>query len=546
MDFTTHDLRIRTLTTFLHRLNFSAAPRYAFPGFTSNDRVTRKMFDRIATLLRFSTKYETIAVTGGITPSGLHIVVVTESSGPTLKVEKVERRETRGPSLAELASTPFNPHKDSTSLSDHASYVLAALAAYDQSPERDWELLKFIVRRCSLKLHQRLHTDTKVWTQSVADTLVNWSPNARESVKSTWISVGDMYWVIDREPSIPRRTGIDGQVEAQFSDESLKGWACVLANILASLKQHLCNALELAKVGPSTGECVTAFNRAAAYYVILRGLLNKDVLVKTLLTKTSLRTKFNRRAREGRIDDDGLDEDELELTPASGETSEGHVVYRHIEAVAAWAEAGVLLGRSNILSNMAAVEVLIIHIPRPNKRLLHPDEFIAYLRKSSWLAPYEDVLKGVVNNHFPPDKRAFEGAIHAEAILMGVLSEYASDPSSNEDQRVDVQVKFLQENITLLSTRTIGIGRKCWTHGKVLEWSPPRLGIPIEKLIELENALVREVRKSLDGLGLNPYLRQSCARGVLNEKGTSSIHEVYIPHALTAWRNLSIFCYSRF
>lgn len=207
-----------------------------------------------------------------------------------------------------------------------------------------------------------------------------------------------------------------------------------------------------------------------------------------------------------------------DLDPEPGESS-GDRVLRHLKGIIAWNTALASLSTpiySKIIRSELSLSLL--EIPHASSDIANLDDtceayFNSFSSKASFVS--KDLAKSILKPHLP---QTFSGVVHAETTLMGLLT-YFSPPSSRvafemplRDDHVAALEKLLEPATT---ENIIAVGRKCcWccnglrflllranntrfkfpgSNGAIYPWSPPRVGVNVEVLQKLEDALFKEL-----------------------------------------------------
>lgn len=144
-------------------------------------------------------------------------------------------------------------------------------------------------------------------------------------------------------------------------------------------------------------------------------------VVKTLLTKTTLASKFNGFTTDGNGGQDGGDKDLCDsdesddLDPEPHESS-GSRVLRYLKGIVAWhaATASLLTQKySKIIHNELSLSLL--EIPHASSDIANFDDICeAYFNTTSSKSAvaYKDPAKSILKPHLP---QTFTGTVHAEA-----------------------------------------------------------------------------------------------------------------------------------
>ena len=129
--------------------------------------------------------------------------------------------------------------------------------------------------------------------------------------------------------------------------------------------------------------------------------------------------------------------------------SDGHQVFRYLQAIVAWHAAAKSLLDTNRRCVAPTLRVGLVEVAQSQPDLMTAEEVIEeFFRRrpaSSSEAPMsiENIIR---ENH---TKKKFTGTTHAEATLMGLLTYFSPGPPSvnHGDQIEDVSLRLLKELI---------------------------------------------------------------------------------------------------
>ncbi|KAG1892017.1 hypothetical protein F4604DRAFT_1640851 [Suillus subluteus] len=496
-----------------------------------------------------------IAMTGAIIHDGVNerfqTLVVTQNLYPrsSLTESKLEQ-------VTNNLQNHFKKSNDDVSLNEHISEIWTALASYDSEPSTDTHiaLSRFVINRCRRKVFARIFLYQKTWHVDVAQTLVDWTPKANELPETHWLDAPHWFSLIGLPPDkdVPKRKQgpPDNQVtQLEFSSNTVHLWASFLGHLILMLERYAAEAQKMENEGDTLGfkTAMTQLSDCAALNCFVSW--GADV-VKTLLTKTTLASKFY-GFTDGQGDNEDLyDSDESDnLNPEHRESSGGRVL-RHLKGIAAWHAAIASLTTptySKIIRSELSLSLL--EIPHASFDIANLDDiyeassFNALFLSQSSIA-FKDLTKSILKRHL---SQTFSGTVHAEATLMGLLTYFSSSSSRVafemplRDDHVAALDKLLEPASIIINATTenvVAVGRKCcWccdrlrvellganrtrfkfpsSNGVIYPWSPPRVGVDVKVLQRLEFALFQELYAAISNrtvpwywLGSDPFIHFS-------------------------------------
>jgi hypothetical protein len=216
--------------------------------------------------------------------------------------------------------------------------------------------------------------------------------------------------------------------------------------------------------------------------------------------------------------------------------SNGQQVLRHLQAIVAWHAAATSLLDKKYRRVAQTLRVGLVEVAPSQPDLMTYGEVIEefFRRRPASSSEARISVENIIReNH---TKKKFTGTTHAEATLMGLLTYFSpGSPSVNHgDQIEDLSLRVLKELIEpvcclLLSTnlmksliqatseKAIAVGGKCcWccdrlgsllgdiklpgSHGVLLSWTPPRVGVDVTVLQALENDLWDEMNAAVEDI----------------------------------------------
>ncbi|KAG1889548.1 hypothetical protein F4604DRAFT_848110 [Suillus subluteus] len=396
----------------------------------------------------------------------------------------------------------------------HVSDIWTALASFEDTEENFTSLCTFVVRRCRRKLFHRISLlgGKTLRGVNVAQMMSNWTPTANELSKTFWHDTPTWLHKID----LPREKleGVMcGQGQVEFSNKTVRFLGWLLSHLILLLESDAKEAKETKKDSDMV-RFKEAVTKLSHHCLLLFQYIYWDAnIVETLLTKTTLASSFK-----------------LPMPGDKIQESSGTRVFGDLKTITAW-HAALWTFRSPSYVEIFKHTSIIgsVDFPYPDSDIANVDEiFSAY---SDHFPDWESTDEDFLQKHHPTD---FHGTVHAEAILMGLLTYFSPSKSAFNPSGLDMHsdgALVLQELLEPVSANgVITVSKKfCWccsrlglllkdngehlvlpgSHGVVYPWSPPLVGVDIERLHELEQGLLAELRNATRKTESLPSTRQT-------------------------------------
>ncbi|KAG1873600.1 hypothetical protein DFJ58DRAFT_759202 [Suillus subalutaceus] len=541
-DFALVEKRIRALTTILANMGHRSRGEPSF-----DLQQIPSLLCHFVNLLTpgdvFSPEVKkAIAVTGAIIHDGVNerfqTLVVTQNLYPrsSLTESKLEQVTKSPKSFQEIVNS-----NDDVSLNEHISEIWTALASFEPSTDNHIALSRFVINRCRRKVFTRIFLYQKTWHVDVAQTLVDWTPKANELPETHWLDAPHWFSLIGLPPDkdVPKRKQgpPDNQVtQLEFSSNTVHLWASFLGHLILMLERYAAQAQKMENEGDTLG-FKTAMTQLSNCCAALNCFVSWDAdVVKTLLTKTTLASKFYGFTDGHGEDEDLYDSDESDDLNAESRESSGSHVLRHLKGIVAWHAAIASLTTptySKIIRSELSLSLL--EIPHASFDIANLDDIYEaspfnalFLSKSS--IAFKDLTKSILKRNL---SQTFSGTVHAEATLMGLLTYFSSSSS-----RVAFEMPLRDDHVAALdkllepatTENVVAVGRKCcWccdrlriellganrtrfkfpsSNGVIYPWSPPRVGVDVKVLQRLEFALFQELYAAISNRTA-PWYRSS-------------------------------------
>ncbi|KAG1805175.1 uncharacterized protein BJ212DRAFT_1469153 [Suillus subaureus] len=529
-EFALVEKRIRALTTILAKMGHRQEPSFDLQQVPS---LLRHFVYLLTPGDVFSPEVKkAIAATGAIVHDGVNerfqTLMVTQNLYPRSsltesKLEEVTKSRNQFKKSLPLLIIISN---NDVPLNEHISEIWTALASYEPSTDNYIALSRFVINCCRRKLFTRIFLYQKTWHVHVAQKLADWTPAANELPETHWLDAPHWFSLIHLPPDkyVPKRKQgpPDNQVtQLEFSSNTVHLWASFLGHLILTLESHAVEAQKMENEGDTLG-FKTAMGKVSDYCAALYCFVSWGAgVVKTLLTKTTLASKFNGFTNG----DDLYDSDESDdLNPEPHESS-GRRVLRYLKGIVAWHAAISIAYDADIFQiTRSELSLSLLEIPHASFDIANLDDiYEAYFNVIS-LKPsiaYEDLTKPILKRHLP---QTFSGTVHAEATLMSLLTYFSSSSSRVafdmplRDDHVAALDKLLEPASLIINATTenvVAVGRKCcWccdrlhfellkangtqfkfpgSNGVIYPWSPPRVGVDVKVLQRLEDALFQEL-----------------------------------------------------
>ncbi|EDR06078.1 uncharacterized protein LACBIDRAFT_294726 [Laccaria bicolor S238N-H82] len=544
-DFDLVERRIQTLTSILH-----AMKRRHPPTSRQREKEAPAFLRHLATLLTCGSKDDAearrvIAVTGSLFDEELRTLVVTQNPSGSTDISELGVEEIMKSSGTFEQVVKGNKN---AKLPQHIADVWAAIDSYDPNVKGQFRsFCLFIVRRCFRKLSKRVFQDKGCWDVSVSQKIFDWTPLSQELDDVRWIE-RPQWALVDFPPDVldglrERTIGIHGRPVTQweFSNATLRSWAWLLAYILQQL-EFTTSWTKLAREKGETDKETRGLNDIHNWCYCLHAYVHwKEGIVKTLLTRTSLAHAFdlpaplNRRGDaepEMRREPDESDgqQDELAEMRREPNESDGQQVLRHLQAIVAWHAAAQSLLDKNRRQIAPTLRVGLVEVTPRHPDLMTVEDFVKefFLKRPASSSEARTSIENIIRKNYT--MATFTGTTHAEATLMGLLKYFSpGSPSVNYGNQIeDATLRLLKEFIEPATfEKAIAVGKKCcWccdrlgslldidiklpgSHGVLFAWTPPRVGVEVTILQQLEKELWDEMSAAVTDKISGGHSRQS-------------------------------------
>ncbi|KAJ7707140.1 hypothetical protein B0H16DRAFT_1901414 [Mycena metata] len=498
---------IRALSTAVHiiqeQYNFHAHDNF---DMSMKDKDRSKIFSHLATLLTTGSPVgrQTIAVTGGSSHRGFYV------NATEIIARKGWAERTKGPGLVKLNPVPPSGKtlkqlaedrrpSSKITLAEHAGDVFQALRLVNQDfyDPTTRTLECFIVRRCHREIYRRLQSAVELLNPPLHDVLNKWELSSVEDVHEQWLAIPFPLILID-DFSIPHRPAVQwpGHVELLFNLATFGRWKKFFVSLLRVVINTVTGFHPEQTSSATDVVLALHFLRLFLYFGPARAILNVPSLKMRL--------------------DNLLPRNKLEYTDQQDKSSI-NAILRSWSAVVAYDVAVSALTSphctvSSILRQfLPKVHVIETFLAAPMKSMnsiprIMRARVIPALGLSKY---YTGVVEALISLHLSVTE--FPGAIHCEASMMGIAYAFSQgkygvgDPGVTRGGTAEFLDAFEGHS------NTIGIAeqscRLChWlseelslpngyfnlhnSHGRIVPWTPPRFGIPLSVLANLEVELL--------------------------------------------------------
>ncbi|KAJ8584185.1 hypothetical protein M405DRAFT_936769 [Rhizopogon salebrosus TDB-379] len=351
-----------------------------------------------------------------------------------------------------------------------------------------------------------------------------------------------------------RNGGAPGRelIEVEFSNATLGFWAWLLGMSLSNMKTivETADSKRSKNDGQGFREDLGMIGGWCLKLDFFTGW--SACIVETLLTRTSLARAFGLRvaAQPCREYDDKDADYDMSREPGK---CDGHLVLRHLRAILAWSTALHSLASGEHLSIInGELDIGLLQFPHDGQDDISGINVITY----------EFFRRFPVNESIRIQDTAmlkwgwnlgpeFTGTMHAEAMLMGLLTYFSEpDPSSRvdhwdalRDSKIAERMEDLIGPAVATANKAIGVGKKCcWycstlgtilqdkyvsiergSHGIIYPWSSPRFGLDVSVLRKLEDRLWDELHRAIERVRPLASTRRTSfcddMRGIVWKKG---------------------------
>ncbi|KAJ7043944.1 hypothetical protein C8F04DRAFT_1361599 [Mycena alexandri] len=470
------------------------------------DKDRSKVFGHLATLLTTGSPLgrQTVAVTGGSSHLGFYVNVTeiiarkgwTErSKGPGLV--KLSPVPPSGKTLKQLAEDrrPFSK----ITLAEHAGDVFQALRLVNQDfyDPATRTLECFIVRRCHREIYQRLQSAVELLNPPLHDVLNKWELSSVEGVHEQWLAIPFPPILID-DFSIPHRPAAQwpGHIELLFNLVTFERWKKFFVSLLRVVIDTVTGLHPEHSSSATDAVLALHFLRLFLYFGPARDIL----------TVPSLKMRLENLLPRHKLECNGQQD-----------TSSIDTILRSWRTVVAYDVAVSALTSphctvSSILRQfLPKVHVIETCLATPMKSMdsiprIMRTRVIPALKLSKY---YTGVVETLLSLHLSVNE--FPGAVHCEASMMGIAYAFSQGEYGVGDPGVTRSGTAAFLDAFEGHSNTIGIAeqscRLCYwlseelslpngyftlqsSHGRTVPWTPPRFGIPLSVLANLEVELL--------------------------------------------------------
>lgn len=244
--FSHYEQRIRALTSLLDRAACHEPVTNLDPSDPEGNSELRSYYFA-ATLLTMGTHETNCAVTAIVLPNVVKCIVAVLGDQKEPKMgcfpkTEIHTLQERQIDLQTLGSGSSNP--DTVPFEEHAADLLHALRTFRTAVDPDsdispyWYFLRFIIRRCFLKIAERMSNGDKIWLMHPMKLLSKWEPPAeKEPFKRKEFKVN--HQILQATLAVynifPISEAPDGYAIYYFAKDNAKAWAqaaCALYGVL--------------------------------------------------------------------------------------------------------------------------------------------------------------------------------------------------------------------------------------------------------------------------------------------------------------------------
>ncbi|KAJ7175703.1 hypothetical protein C8R46DRAFT_1079188 [Mycena filopes] len=498
---------IRALSTAIHIIQEKCSLRaHDSSDAWMKDKDRSRIFGHLATVLTTGSPLgrQTIAVTGGSSNRGFYVNATEVVARPGF----IERSQ--GQSLLKLNPVPPSRKtlkqltedrrpSSKITLVEHAGDVFQALRLVNQDfyDPATRTLECFIVRRCHREIYRRLQSAVQMLNPPLHDVLNKWEPTSVDDVPEEWMSIPYPTILID-DFSIPHRPMArwPGHIELLFNGATLGRWKEFLVSLIRVVISTVTGLHPERTDSPTDAVLALHFLRLFFSFGPARAVLNVPSLklrLENLLPRHKL--EYNERQDKSAVD----------------------TILRSWSAVIAYdVAASALTSRhctvSSILrQSLPKVHVIEAAIATPVKAMdsiprIMRARVMPALKLSEY---YTGVVETLISLHLSVDD--FAGTVHCEASMMGIAYAFSQGKYGVGDPGVPRGGATAFFDAFEGHSNTIGITeqscRLCYwlseelslpnghfnlkgCHGRIMPWTPPRFGIPLSVLANLEVELL--------------------------------------------------------
>ncbi|CAA7269191.1 unnamed protein product [Cyclocybe aegerita] len=454
-EFDRTSLRIRTLTATLRKMQQAERPQ--------------------------STRSEVVAVTGAIEETGVKTLVVVHnaSSGRGPQPFSLQGRNiTKNDELFDaIISGP-----GSARLEEHISDLLGLLSCCDPTGVVKIEdFSAFVTMRSIQKLYSRLVSDKENWHLRVHETLKVWVPDEGDSsLKTLWVKKPRWAGHFPDDSAARIKRGAGQSEEWEFSPTTAPRW-----EYRGSPGADKLNPLQ-PQTNRSKQDVQNTLREINSISYSLYTFVNQSTeILKMLLAQKSLEKVFSAQKKTGGVDsaiqesskapnvtdehneipggvnssteessnrtfniyiitlaNTSIKDEDSELALETEET-EGDCVYRYLQAIVAWQAALEVLLQPRYRNALSNISVGMVEVVGSEFGLMQADEFVKeYFARPS--VPTKAEVREILKPDIPTK---FNGTVHIEATLMGLLTYFSHQGNASDYARDIFNIDILKESI---------------------------------------------------------------------------------------------------
>ncbi|KAJ7134515.1 hypothetical protein C8R44DRAFT_729933 [Mycena epipterygia] len=400
--------------------------------------------------------------------------------------------------LKQLAEDKRPPSE--ITLIEHAGDVFQALRLLSQdiySNER--RLLEcFIVRRCHWEINRRLQNAIRLLNPPLHDILTKWELQSADQIREEWLVVPYPPILLENF-SIPHRpmSRWPDRMELLFNRETFGVWKKFFVSLLRVVIATVTGLQPQQSNSPTDVVLALHFLRIFLSFgparVILEAPSLRPILLEQLLPQHKL---------------DWVDRQEKHPID---------IIFCAWSAVVAYDSAvASLTSRHSTTSAILRYSLPKVHVLHASMASLTKSmDSIPHIMRSKVIPAlnlskyYTGVVETLISQHLCVTQ--FLGAVHCEASMMGIAYAFSHGKYAKGDVALETSNEHVFNDAFEGHSNVIGVTEKpcqicCWlsedlmlsngyfklqgSHGKTVPWSPPRFGIPLLVLQNLELELL--------------------------------------------------------
>ncbi|PSR77483.1 hypothetical protein PHLCEN_2v7914, partial [Hermanssonia centrifuga] len=333
------------------------------------------------------------------------------------------------------------------SFEEHAADVLHALrtfhiSTFDNShdpsapPSPYWAFLRFVVRRCFLKIAERISNGNKIWRIHPVSVLRSWQPGDAVFKRTEFVLQHPILQATLEVYDVkPVSQTADGRATYYFATDNAKAWAKVACALFGVLEEKLMTLYfdghtppkQVPRATMDAESIIIVSDYLDMFSVILDLAPVKEILKHTSYTsrlepleEPALASKYSPDAKTD-------DPDGEALTKEEQESAGGHV-FRYLRAIVSWVNASLFLTQHEIFRSRVPIELYLVHVPPERGNQLAAFQSI----KEEIFGRLPEDQEQNISAFFNDEEQTlhkFEGSVHTECALMGILSDAGSSDS---------------------------------------------------------------------------------------------------------------------